>query len=134
MFRLKIFRQFHRSVIQAKNCQILSFSLNKTLYFSAFSMQCIQFLILDEFCHENTNFVKSAKTSFLAPLTPKCTRVLRTTPARQPDPNGLQSPNGMAGAHETHFLQETLNCYFFTFLSCCENENLGKLVAPTDEA
>ena len=34
-------------------------------------------LFVDHFRHEN--FVKSAKTSFLAPLTQKCTRVLRTT-------------------------------------------------------
>ena len=63
-----------------------------------------------------------------APLCLNTTRPAKTnlkTPARQPDPNSLQSPSGMAGgANETHFLQETLNGYFFTFLRCCENENL----------
>ena len=84
-----------------------------------------------------TNFVESAKTSFLTPwpknarecFAPLClytTRPAKTdlkTSARQPDPNSLQSPNGMTGAHKTGFLQKRLSYYFVTFLSCCQDES-----------
>ena len=84
-----------------------------------------------------TNFVKSAKTFFwplwpknarecFAPLCLYTTRPAKTdlkTSARQPDPNSLQSPNGMTGAHKTGFLRKRLSYYFVTFISCCQDES-----------
>ena len=61
-----------------------------------------------------TNFVKSAKTSFLAPLTPKCTRVLRTT-AWQAKPKQHNSTHG------TGPVLETLSYYFVALLSHCKD-------------
>ena len=61
-----------------------------------------------------TNFVESAKTSFLAPLTPKCTRVLRTT-AWQAKPKQHNS------THETGPELETLSYYFVALLSHCKD-------------
>ena len=83
------------------------------------------------------DFVKSAKTFFwplwpknarecFAPLCLYTTRPAKTdlkTSARQPDPNSLQSPNGMTGAHKTGFLRKRLSYYFVTFLSCCQDES-----------
>ena len=69
---------------------------------------------------------KNARECF-APLCLYTTRPAKTnlkTSARQPDPNSLQSPNGMTWAHKTGFLQETLSYYFVTFLSCCKDESL----------
>ena len=84
-----------------------------------------------------TNFVKSAKTSFLTPLTQKCTRVLRTTllvhypPSQDRLEDFSQAtrseqsaePNGMTGTHKTGFLRKRLSYYFVTFLSCCQDES-----------
>ena len=126
-------------MIQAQNCWISIVWIKKTSHLSAFCLfaRKIMFMFKNSSwkslipqnrrkCHFWLPWPQNARECF-APLCLNTTRPAKTnlkTPARQPDPNSLQSPNGMAGAHETHFLQETLNCYFFTFLSCCENENL----------
>ena len=61
-----------------------------------------------------TNFVKSAKTSFGAPLAPKCTRVLCTT-AWQAKPKQHNSTHG------TGPVLETLSYYFVALLSHCKD-------------
>ena len=114
-FELKIVT--NESLPQMINC-IFLFSLTSEHYHSPQSI----------FVMKITNFVKSAKTSFSAPLTQKCTRVLRTTllvhcpaktdlktSARQPDPNSLQSPNGMTWAHKTGFLPPREMCQIANF-------------------
>ena len=125
-------------MIQAQNCWISIVWIKKTSHLSAFVFLRAELFSCLKIRPENSSFRKIGQGHFwppwpqnarecFAPLCLNTTRPAKTnlkTPARQPDPNSLQSPNGMAGAHETHFLQETLNCYFFTFLSCCENENL----------
>ena len=69
-----------------------------------------------------TNFVKSAKTSFLAPLTPKCTRVLRTT-------TWQAKPKQHNSTHETGPLLKTLTYYFLALLSHCKDgQELENLV------
>ena len=61
-----------------------------------------------------TNFVKSVKTSFVAPLTPKCTRVLRTTPWQA-------KPKQHNSTHGTDPVLETLSYFFVALLSYCKD-------------
>ena len=76
-----------------------------------------------------SNFVKSAKTSFLAPLTPKCTRVLRTTAWQAK----LKQHNS---THGTDLLLETLSYDFVALLSQCKDgqelENLVLILMRRD--
>ena len=58
--------------------------------------------------------MKSAKTSFVAPLTPKRTRVLRTTPWQA-------KPKQHDSTHGTGPLLETLSYYFVALLSHCKD-------------
>ena len=115
-FELKIVT--NESLPQIIDCTFL-FSLPSEHYHSPQSISVMKI----------TNFVKSAKTSFSAPLTQKCTRVLRTTLLVHDPPsqdrledfsqattsNSLQSPNGMIGAHKTGFLRKgwtTISSHF----------------------
>ena len=78
---------------------------------------------------EITNFVKSAKTSFVAPLTPKCTRVLRTT-------HWQAKPKQHDSTHGTGPLLETLSYDFVALLSHCKDgqelENLVLILMRRD--
>ena len=57
----KNLRDFHRSVIWADNCQILSFISNKTFHFSAFPPSDVQLFALGNFRVENYRFRKIAQ-------------------------------------------------------------------------
>ena len=124
-FELKIVT--NESLPQMIDCTFL-FSLPSEHYHSPQSISVMKII----------NFVKSAKTSFSAPpwsknarecFAPLClytTRPAKTdlkTSARQPDPNSLQSLNGMTGAHKTDFLRLRLSYYCVTFRSCCQDES-----------
>ena len=67
-----------------------------------------------DFVMKIINFVKLVKTSFVAPLTPKCTRVLRTTPWQA-------KPKQHDSTHGTGPLLETLSYYFVALLSHCKD-------------
>ena len=69
------------------------------------------------FVMKTTNFVKSVETSFVAPLTPKCTRVLRTTPWQA-------KPKQHNSTHGTGPLLETLSYYFVALLSHKDGQEL----------
>ena len=60
-------RDFHRSVIWADNCQILSLISNKTFPFSAFGPSDVQFLALENFRVESYRFRKIAQSVSLGP-------------------------------------------------------------------
>ena len=58
---------FHRSVIWADNCQILSFMSNKKLHFSAFPPSDVQLFALENFRVENYRFRKIAQNVIFGP-------------------------------------------------------------------
>ena len=58
---------FHRSVIWADNCQILSFISNKTFHFSAFPPSDVQLFALENFRVENYRFRKIAQNVIFGP-------------------------------------------------------------------
>ena len=84
--------------------------------------------ILDLICRRKSiRFKAKSQTCMMRGLCLYTTRPAKTnlkTSARQPEPNGLQSPNGMAGAHQSGFLLERLSYDFVAFLSCCKKESL----------
>ena len=59
--------RFHRSVIWADNCQILSFISNKTFHFSAFPPSDVQLFALENFRVENYRFRKIAQNVIFGP-------------------------------------------------------------------
>ena len=72
--------------------------------------------ILDLICRRKSiRFTAKPQTCRIRGLGLYTTHPAKTnlkTSARQPDPNGLQSPNGMAGAHEIGFLIENAELLF----------------------
>ena len=65
---------FHRSVIWADNCQILSFISNKAFHFSAFPSWDAQFSTSDHFCFKNYRFRKICQNVIFGPPWPQNAR------------------------------------------------------------